>query len=111
MIFECERPEIMKHLPEYFMYINLQDSIGIYGYMGFHISKDMAGLHCEIIRWNKSVAMQLKKDFDKVKKKLKSIGINKIVASYKEKSEKWEKFIKLYGFPKPELIYMSTLEV
>ena len=105
------KPDIFNHVPEPTICFSLLDNEKIYGYIIYNVVGELAGIHSEIFKWNHIIARKLKKDFDSTARKVKKLGVKKIVASHLGKDEKWEKFIKLYGFPKPQLTMMSIKEV
>ena len=84
----------------------------VVAYFGIHIINDIASLHLEVLHWSASTCKMLIKDWEVIKRYIKILGCSRVVVSTPNNNDiRWPKLIKLFGFPKPEVITLSTLEV
>jgi len=89
------------------------DSKGPYFYLGFEVYGIFCSVHMKVLRWSHNTVKQGMIDFKHWQNKvLKPKGISRVIASYKNpEDKKMLKFIRLFGFPKPEKVMISTMEI
>lgn len=84
----------------------------VYGWVGVGLVHDHAALHLIFNRSMTGVYRQAKKDWDELKRLLKTYGVKKLVATNENiKDDRWPKLLKMFGFPKPRNIWISSKEV
>lgn len=94
-------------------YAGVVDETGeVYGWLGLVFIGDQAGIHTVFRRSIIGIQRQVRKDFERILGSLRSRGIKSLVASNPNTNDhRWPKFIKWLGFPEPELVYISVMEV
>jgi len=111
-----ERPKETLHIEEpgscAWHELSIDKTGDVYGWIGVCIIEDQAGLHLVFSGSIIGVYNQAQKDFKGLKRALRDYGVTSIVASNPNTEDKrWPKLIKNFGFPEPELVYISTMEI
>ena len=107
------QPEVFNHMPDIFEYEEcyMQDGT-LYAALAYRTADWQRQAHFEMYQWTHNTAKQFKKDFQSFKEDTKAAGLIEICCTYLDSDAvKWEKFINLVGFPKPEKFYMSIMEL
>ena len=100
------------HNEDNFIWFALYYKKEICAYTAIEVLGLFASIHTEIIKWNHNIARVLKADWEELKFICKRHGVKEVVASNNDVEDKrWPKFIKIYGFPKPEPILVSRQEI
>ncbi len=104
---------IFEHLQGRHDWIMAFNDDGPYGYMAINMDgQGSAAFHVHMLRWGAMVFKELKKDWPLVKRFCRANECYQLVASNLNISdERWPKFIKYFGFPEPQLIWMSVQRV
>ena len=108
-----EQPKCFEHMPDIFRYLEINTSGGkVCGWMAFRDTDWQRQIHFEIIEWSHNIAKQIKKEFQEFKQQAKADGLLEICITFPERDTKvWEKFIKLFDFPKPEIFHISIMDL
>lgn len=106
-------PGIFEHLQGKHDWLMTFNDDGPYGYMAIDMDgRGMAAIHVYPIRWGREVLKDTLRDWKYIKRFLKANKCHRIVASNPDiKDKRWPKFIKYFGFPEPQLVWMSVQEV
>ena len=101
-----------KKLPDHYIWLQLWDNKGTYGYCGVEIIPPWASIHTEITRWSHKIARSLKEDWKEIKEMCIREGATQAIASNDDiEYDRWPKFIRLFGFPEPQPVLMSKQEL
>jgi len=99
-------------LPDHYIWLELYDNKGTYGYVGVEIISIWASIHTEITRWNHKVVRSLINDWKEIKSICRREGATQAIASNNDlQDDRWPKFIGLFGFPEPHIILISKQEL
>jgi len=92
---------------------DLFDENGIYAKVRVDIiNNQYASFHSENLRWSHNIAKSMKKDWEWLKNWCREKGIIELVASNSDIGDKrWPKYIRLFGFPEPQLVSVSKQEL
>ena len=118
MLASVEKPECFSEIGADHTFYKLQDDKGLYGYIALYIGPGDAVIHLDLNRFTHKTLKHMLKEFEWVKQVCKHAGCKKILALTKADMSKtgwldtkWDRLIRLFGFPEAELIKMSTLGV
>ena len=101
-----------KKLPDHYIWLELYDNKGTYGYCGVEIIVPWASIHTEITRWSHKVARSLIEDWKEIKEICRFGGATQAIASNDDmQDDRWFKFIRLFGFPEPQPVLISKQEL
>ena len=109
-----EQPEIFSQLKEPFDWFwEGYNEKGPYGYMAAKRELDKAVLHLELLpsRFVPSTFKCLKHDWYDVRYDLRAHGIKVVVACCPPDNNRMIRIWQLFGFPKPEILALSYMEV
>jgi len=105
------RPERMNHLQNRCSFFASRTDRDL-AYWALDIVGDEAAVHLEVIHWSHNTLKQLHKDWDEITSWLKRWHIKKVIAANPHPDNGiWARFIKRVGFPKPQVILISTMEI
>ena len=100
-----ERPECFSHIPPEAANVFVEgfNDRGVYGYLGFNVTGDIAQIHLYIIpgKFKPSVFREIKKDWHKVVKMCYVRKAKTIIVINPNPDKRWFKFIRIFGFNKP----------
>lgn len=69
-------------------------------YIHFQLLNDIAYIHLYVVNFSAKILRVMRDDLEDLKKMLAKRGIGRIIGTHMlEGSEKWEKFLRLVGFP------------
>ena len=112
MIAHADRPDEFNHLSDDLICFTFKDAKGPYMHVGLEIRGEYGAVHVTVKRWSHNIVKQVRVDWSTLVAFMKGRGVTKIVASHEDITDiKWPKFINLFGFPKPNPVMMSILEV
>lgn len=79
-----------------------------YAYIALKIVGEESAIHLEFQSWSKSILKELLADWENILYACKKAGATSIIAANPDYEDKrWPKFIKHFGFPKPDIIAIS----
>ena len=113
MIRQIEnKPEILEYVKDDFVYFELLDEKGLYGYMALRRLEDRADIHMEIIRWSHNVLKHMKTSWlPEFKRMCRINGVKEVVGRQGGQDKKFGKFAQYLGFCKPEFVQMTRMEI
>lgn len=113
IIQATEKPSgYFEKLPDHYLWFNLFDENGTYAYIGIEVIDKWASFHTHITRWSHGIAKSLKMDWKELVLICKKLGATVAIASNDDMNDtRWPKFIKLFGFPKPQPVLISKQEI
>lgn len=116
MIEEIDQPECFKKIENVYgdvLYYQGSLNGNIYGYLMMQQLNDTEVLfHSEFNAWSKEILKESLEDFKTVKQFLNTNRVKRVVAVNPDaKDERWGKFISHFGFSKPEVVQISSMEV
>ena len=84
----------------------------VYCYLALKIEKEVAVVHLEMRRWNKTVLKEMLADWEKILYACRNAGATSLTAANPDYLDKrWPKLIKHFGFDEPEIISVSTQKI
>lgn len=99
-------------MSENIIWFNCYDKNGTYCFIAIEIAGQIASTHIHIFRWSHGIKKSLAQDWEEIKNICKSNGVQQIIASNQDiDDDRWPKFIKMFGFGVPQLVYMSKQEI
>jgi hypothetical protein len=115
MIRQIDRPEVFKHLPDHLYCMEAYNDDGVYAYFGLDLSTpEWAALHLSVEKFNHVILKKMLQDWRLVKRIIKRVGVERVVASNEGvlgDHRKWIKFIKHFGFEDVTEIVTSVQEI
>ncbi len=114
MVVETEnKPDCFSHLPDKCRWFDAFLENGEqYGCFALHKDEGSVGVHLEISKWSIAVMKELKRERFAIIREAKRMGVNYIYAVNKNYKDKlWGRFIRHFGFPKPDIIALSSQEI
>ncbi len=115
--FLTEKPKgHFEDLPDDQGFIWLEGFTGgeqVYSYIALQIVGVHAGLHVEIVEFSHKIMKVMELDHAYLIGILNGFGVKNITASNKnlEDEDRWAKFIKRLGYPPPEKVMISTINI
>ncbi|MCK5235373.1 MAG: hypothetical protein KAR06_00195 [Deltaproteobacteria bacterium] len=71
----------------------------VYGFCHIQLDNELAHVHLYMRRWSKVILVEMRADFEALKKELRRQGVKALLGTHKpEGADKWFKFLKLFGF-------------
>lgn len=80
------------------VYLQGENTEGIYGYMLLNFTKDTCAVHLTVLRWGASVLKEMKEDWKKVMLLCRERGCKELLAMNQNENDKWYKLIGYFGF-------------
>ena len=106
------QPSCFNHLPKHYNWYGLYYKKELYGYIGLEVVGNVASFHTNIKKWTIETSKELHKDWDRLKSLCRKRNVKIAIASNANTNDKkWVKFIKMFGFPEPELVWISQQEI
>ena len=113
MVKRIDKPEgYFTKLPDHYMWYELTYKNETYCYVGIEIISIWASFHTHVLKWSHNIAKELHYDWKELKFISRSFGATQAIASNDDLDDaRWPKFIKMFGFPEPQKIYLSKQEL
>ena len=113
MIRPVQKPSQFKHLKNSVYCYEFSDFNGIYGYLGAEIIGPHCACHVAVLKWSHNIAKHMGSDWlTFIDQYLRPKGVKKITATFPNTTDRtWPKFIKMFGFPEPQKVMISTMEI
>lgn len=113
MINFISRPDEFSYLPMNIDYLELSNESGPYIHLAVEIIGPYASIHANMLRWTHNVFKDAVKEWENlILFTFIPFGVTQITANTPNINDKrFPKLIKLFGFPEPVNILISTMEI
>ena len=107
------RPLALSHLRDHdYVYFEIRDAEdGTYAWLACWFKGDEAQLHVQVTKWTRRTYKKMQQDWDDFLVYCDRRGCRLINAAGDVDDVKLAKFMRLFGFPDPQKIIYSTMEV
>jgi hypothetical protein len=112
MISLVSRPECFDYLAKIHLWVKAEDEDGVYCYVGLRFEGPVGNVHLRVKRWSRGVLRSMQSDWPEVLEICRRNGAKHLVAANEDYEDKrWPKLIQKFGFPKPQVISTSVMEL